>query len=596
MKRFICLLLVMLTVFTGCSAPSNPTVDEPQATASQSEETTADSEMTTSETTASQTTLEAETTTEPVTSTAPETTTKEVTTEVSTTTTTVATTTETATVTTEKPASTVTDLFKEAKKAKDLDLLPATVLETAYKANGATNPISSNMFFADPTSVVYNGRMYVYGTNDTQQYIHSEGKEHNNYGVIDSLVCYSTADMVNWKFEQVIPVGDIAKWTNLSWAPSIVSREESDGKTHFYLYFADGVGGVGVLTATSPTGPWTDPKGSAVINLDDQRFKSDRICWCFDPGVVIDDNGDAWMAFGGGDPMEEHETGYHTGNCRFGKLSDDMTSIEGDIIVIEAPYHFEANELNYINGTYVLTYCSNWQERKYWDDSLGYPMNQPCNMCYMTSTDPMDPDSWEYKGEYVLNPAAFGYQFSNNHTRLQKFGKNYYLIYQNILLLENMKIYETANGYRSNNVVTLKVDEENVILEPATLKTAGVSQIKYVKPFEVNEAECYKLGAAVSYKNYGDRVVVSTDKEGAYVYVNGLNFKESASSFAVTVKGKGTIDVRLDKVTNESVGCIQFDCDDFSSIWTELDVPVEGKHELLLVFNGEFEFDNWQFK
>ena len=38
-----------------------------------------------------------------------------------------------------------------------------------YKDERNANPISPNIFCADPTAVEYNGRLYVYGTNDTQQ-------------------------------------------------------------------------------------------------------------------------------------------------------------------------------------------------------------------------------------------------------------------------------------------------------------------------------------------------------------------------------------------------------------------------------------------
>ena len=35
--------------------------------------------------------------------------------------------------------------------------------------SGNANPLSDFIFVADPTSMEYNGRLYVYGTNDTQQ-------------------------------------------------------------------------------------------------------------------------------------------------------------------------------------------------------------------------------------------------------------------------------------------------------------------------------------------------------------------------------------------------------------------------------------------
>ena len=51
-----------------------------------------------------------------------------------------------------------------------------------------TNPLLDFMFTADPTAVEYNGRVYVYATNDHQQYekVGKDGK--NNYGYIRTLV------------------------------------------------------------------------------------------------------------------------------------------------------------------------------------------------------------------------------------------------------------------------------------------------------------------------------------------------------------------------------------------------------------------------
>lgn len=108
-------------------------------------------------------------------------------------------------------------------------------------------------FVQDPTSVEYNGRLYVYGTNDHQQY--QEDTE-NDYDQIRSLVVFSTDDMVNWIYHGRIEVGEIAPWIANSWAPSITSRVEEDGLTHFYLYFANSGQGVGVTTSTDPVEGW----------------------------------------------------------------------------------------------------------------------------------------------------------------------------------------------------------------------------------------------------------------------------------------------------------------------------------------------------
>ena len=93
--------------------------------------------------------------------------------------------------------------------------------ENVYKTELNANPTSPGIFCADPTAVEYEGRLYVYGTNDHQQ---SEEGTKNDYAFIKSLVVFSTDDMVNWIYHGRIEVGEIAPWIYNSWAPSIASR------------------------------------------------------------------------------------------------------------------------------------------------------------------------------------------------------------------------------------------------------------------------------------------------------------------------------------------------------------------------------------
>ena len=79
-----------------------------------------------------------------------------------------------------------------------------------WKLTTTANPISANVFCADPTAVEYEGRLYVYGTNDHEQYF--KKPEENSYEKIKSLVCFSTDDMVNWTYHGEINVGKIASW------------------------------------------------------------------------------------------------------------------------------------------------------------------------------------------------------------------------------------------------------------------------------------------------------------------------------------------------------------------------------------------------
>ena len=48
-----------------------------------------------------------------------------------------------------------------------------------YKDANWGNPISSCVFCADPTAIEHDGRLYVYGTNDQQEFDAKDGKGQN---------------------------------------------------------------------------------------------------------------------------------------------------------------------------------------------------------------------------------------------------------------------------------------------------------------------------------------------------------------------------------------------------------------------------------
>lgn len=488
------------------------------------------------------------------------------------------------------------DSTETLTESLNLGLSVPETLKKAYKNVGDTNPISPNLFFADPTSVEYNGRIYLYGTCDQEEYQKNGEKGDNTYGGIDKISCFSTADMKNWTYHGDINVSIVTNWAGLSWAPSIISRPTEDGTTEFFLYFTTGGGGIGVLKATSPLGPWTDPIGGPLLAGDTAELKDDPICWVFDPGACIDDDGVGWLAFGGGDPQQEGETGLNTRNCRIVRLGEDMVSLDSKIEVIEAPYHFEANELNYIDGKFYLTYCSNWQPRNEWpEDKYGdYPMPLQCTMCYMVSDDPLNPDSWEYKGEYLLNPTSFGYPFSNNHTHLQEFNGKFYLFYQTVSLLSNMGKTD-ASGYRSVGVNELEVNTNKAEFSEGSMDNQGVEQVQNFDPFVTTEAETANVTAGVQFKRTsGEMAAIAED--GGWIALTSVDFDKGADLFGVNAMGKGIIEIRLDDKDGAAVGSIQFESlEDYSVTYCRLAEKISGVHDLYLVFGGEVTLDKWQF-
>ena len=130
------------------------------------------------------------------------------------------------------------------------------------------NPLITQNFMADPTAVEYDGRLYVFGTADKMETDSKGNVISNSYNTCE-LRCISSADLVNWTDHGTIKVNEVATWAKHSWAPTICKREEKNG-TMFYLYFANGGDGIGVLRSKSPLGPWEDPSGKRLISRDTQ--------------------------------------------------------------------------------------------------------------------------------------------------------------------------------------------------------------------------------------------------------------------------------------------------------------------------------------
>lgn len=392
-----------------------------------------------------------------------------------------------------------------------------------FKDTRYNNPVSSDFFCADPTSVEYNGRLYLFGTNDHEQFKAAGPDVDNTYEKIKSFVILSTDDMVNWIYHGEINVGEIAPWITNSWAPSITSRVEADGKTHFYLYFSNNGLGVGVIHATDPLGPWDDPLGKPLISTSTPGLKD-----CpnpFDPGVVIDENGDGWLSFGGG--KASGGTDFMPGSSRIVKLGEDMVSFASYFAEIPAPYFFEASELNYIGGTYVYTYCSDWSDHS---EQWPYDCDAPagCGMVYMTTKTPLDTSSWEMKGECFVNPGVSGFDYSNNHTHMQKFNDSWYMFYHTLSLKRGMGI---TGSYRSLGVDMINVDEETVTIEKTGGTKKGVKSISHVDPFTVNYAAELNNTADIIYdtSDMNNPDVISS-KEGSWFSVKDVEFTSSGET------------------------------------------------------------------
>ena len=124
------------------------------------------------------------------------------------------------------------------------------------------NPILPD-FHADP-EVLYShktGRFYVYTTTD------GVSGWAGTY-----FTAYSSADLKEWVSEGTIidlATAQVLWASGNAWAPAIEEVREEDGSYRYYFYFSGNAGArkeIGVATATSPVGPFTDFGESIIRN------------------------------------------------------------------------------------------------------------------------------------------------------------------------------------------------------------------------------------------------------------------------------------------------------------------------------------------
>lgn len=201
----------------------------------------------------------------------------------------------------------------------------------------AGNPIITNKFTADPAPMVHDGRLYLYVGHDE-----AKGEELFN---ITEWLCYSTEDMQTWTDHgYVLKPTDFTWGVSDAWASQVVEKE---GKFYFFTTVQHGeplnCKAIGVAVSDSPTGPFTDARGTALIvdSMTPGPHGWDDI----DPTVFIDDDGTPWMSWG-------------NGTCYLVKLKPNMIELDGDIEVLKMPQYIEGPWLHKRNDMYYLTYAS----------------------------------------------------------------------------------------------------------------------------------------------------------------------------------------------------------------------------------------------
>ncbi len=479
------------------------------------------------------------------------------------------------------------------------EIFKNVTLAKSYKGVVNNNPIIEQHYGADPFALVYDDTVYFYMTADAYEYDATGAIKENTYGKIRSLYVVSTKDMVNFTDHGEITIagaGGATKWAHNSWAPA-AAWKEVDGKPKFFLYFADNGGGIGVVTSDSPVGPFVDELGHGLIRRDMENCGN--VEWLFDPAVLVDDDGKAYIYFGGGVPQGKAA---HPMTGRCAQLGDDMMSLVGVPTTIDAPYLFEDSGIHKYGDTYYYTYCSNFSVDKAGTDEYGFENGE---ICVMTSKSPLGP--FTFSERILKNPGYYWGVGGNNHHAIFQFKGQWYITYHTRMLETEQGI---VKGYRSTSIDEFNFNEDGTIGNIRMTK-AERKQVGTLNPYEpINGATFAVMGGVdtapadeVS-KKYGcGNLLLTAIDTGDFVKLQGVDFGTRGASFVkATVKthGKdGAIRVTTKFPNGDVAGYLPVKADSAETtvIEAKLDKTITGVQDVFFTFCGEgYEVVEWIFE
>lgn len=310
----------------------------------------------------------------------------------------------------------------------------------SQKPKPISQPLISDIYTADPSAHVFEGKIYIYPSHDIDAGV-PENDKGDHFAMRDYHIL--SLDSINGKITDhgvALDIKDIPWAGRQLWAPDAAF---SNGK--YYLYFPvkdkTDIFRIGVAASTTPSGPFkAEPKpieGSFSI----------------DPAVFKDDDGSFYIYFGGiwGGQLQRWQTGRYDSTAKdepsgdtaaltakVARLSKDMLHFDEkarNVVILDkdgkplvAKDHdrrfFEAPWVYKYNGKYYFTYSTG-------DTHF---------ICYATGDNPYGP--FTYQG-VLLNPVE-GW---TNHQSIVEFKSKWYLFYHDVQLsgkthLRNIKVTE----------------------------------------------------------------------------------------------------------------------------------------------------------
>jgi len=247
---------------------------------------------------------------------------------------------------------------------------------SAQKIKYLNEPIISTIYTADPSAHVFNGKIYIYPSHDIDAGI-PENDNGDHFAMRDYHVL--SMDRVGGRVTDngvALDIKDIPWAGRQLWAPDAAYKNGV-----YFLYFPvknkQDFFQIGVATSKSPVGPFKA--------LPQPMAGS----YSIDPAVFVDDDGRAYMYFGGiwGGQLQRWKNGHYDANgsktdlkqdnnpaisCQVVRLKPNMTAFDGhpqDALIVDSAGHpllgkdhdrrfFEGSWMHKYNGKYYLTYST----------------------------------------------------------------------------------------------------------------------------------------------------------------------------------------------------------------------------------------------
>ncbi len=258
------------------------------------------------------------------------------------------------------------------------------------------NPLFSDTYTADPAVMVHDCTFYI-----------TAGHDDGDAGfVMREWYVLKSSDMVNWTRTVALDLSAFSWATANAWAGQMIAR---GGRFYWYVPVADrnGAMALGVAVGDSPEGPFENAIGAPLI---DDAFEMENFgyadpaetVYTIDPTVFIDDDGQAYLAYGGFWRMVT------------ARLGDDMISIDGSMVESTPPNYFESPYLVKHNGNYYHFYSAG--------------SGNPTTIDYASSNSPMGP--WTRRGTVVPTlPNVAGQDAATNHAGVGQLGNAWFIAY-----------------------------------------------------------------------------------------------------------------------------------------------------------------------